>query len=494
MDDCDICCEATPHHKFAKLSCGCNRVCHECVKQWLHNSLPQPPQNTNDFARKTTQTLMLAAREHFQFTCPCCRDTINSSDILKKRNTTKFHASLRLQVMQVLVIKSLARLAIVVDPNLAKPAARGLFQQIQDGWWVNIHCKSCPTCGVFIEKNMGCNYIGCSNCLQAFCWRCVQRRDPFENNEVHERSCQPALNPNNVMLIKIQMEIERCAKIISSYFNSMTTWVQSTSCIAVLFEALVIIPFVVYLLPSWCCWFLMFFTAWNQGPHVQFWRDNSRSGRNVSQEIEILRCVVSSLTGVIGVMLGATVWYLWSPHRTNLCSIAFVLTFRVMVHGWSKVVQQFANHQLQSNLSSRRRFAAFVSNLREEKHESRQHQEHNLPFWTWYTLTMVMYLPTHWFLTMFKSVQYIFQATRGVVLPLATVPLFFSCCLGICEWVPERMPEWLTMVLEPALLVSWLTLVSYFVTVNVSFVCRILIVSYRCRSQILKTVHLWRQA
>ncbi|KAF2215527.1 hypothetical protein CERZMDRAFT_94928 [Cercospora zeae-maydis SCOH1-5] len=34
--------------------------------------------------------------------------------------------------------------------------------------------KKCPSCSKSIEKNGGCDYMQCTQCSKAFCWRCVQ--------------------------------------------------------------------------------------------------------------------------------------------------------------------------------------------------------------------------------------------------------------------------------------------------------------------------------
>jgi ariadne-1 len=35
------------------------------------------------------------------------------------------------------------------------------------------HIKSCPKCSVLIEKNGGCNHMGCTRCGHEFCWICL---------------------------------------------------------------------------------------------------------------------------------------------------------------------------------------------------------------------------------------------------------------------------------------------------------------------------------
>lgn len=45
--------------------------------------------------------------------------------------------------------------------------------------WLAARTKTCPKCGVHIEKNKACNHMKCSNCQHDFCWLC---KEPWKNH------------------------------------------------------------------------------------------------------------------------------------------------------------------------------------------------------------------------------------------------------------------------------------------------------------------------
>lgn len=38
--------------------------------------------------------------------------------------------------------------------------------------WCKQHCRRCPTCRVWVEKNGGCHEMTCAHCDTCFCWVC----------------------------------------------------------------------------------------------------------------------------------------------------------------------------------------------------------------------------------------------------------------------------------------------------------------------------------
>lgn len=40
--------------------------------------------------------------------------------------------------------------------------------------WISEHTKKCPSCGIDIEKNKGCNHMTCKHCKFEFCWYCFE--------------------------------------------------------------------------------------------------------------------------------------------------------------------------------------------------------------------------------------------------------------------------------------------------------------------------------
>ncbi|KXZ53617.1 hypothetical protein GPECTOR_6g534 [Gonium pectorale] len=51
--------------------------------------------------------------------------------------------------------------------------------------WKRTNTKSCPKCGVAIEKNHGCNHMTCANCRTHFCWKCGKAFGDSTNTYQH---------------------------------------------------------------------------------------------------------------------------------------------------------------------------------------------------------------------------------------------------------------------------------------------------------------------
>jgi len=45
----------------------------------------------------------------------------------------------------------------------------------ETGHWVGANTKDCPRCGVFVEKNGGCNHMTCRQCGNEWCWLCMKQ-------------------------------------------------------------------------------------------------------------------------------------------------------------------------------------------------------------------------------------------------------------------------------------------------------------------------------
>jgi hypothetical protein len=59
--------------------------------------------------------------------------------------------------------------------------------------------KPCPSCGINIEKQGGCDHMTCHRCHHGFCWQCLV---PYTSNVVHLDSCphgrrDVAVDPDN---------------------------------------------------------------------------------------------------------------------------------------------------------------------------------------------------------------------------------------------------------------------------------------------------------
>jgi len=45
----------------------------------------------------------------------------------------------------------------------------------ETGHWLGANTKDCPRCGVFVEKNGGCNHMTCRQCGYEWCWLCLKQ-------------------------------------------------------------------------------------------------------------------------------------------------------------------------------------------------------------------------------------------------------------------------------------------------------------------------------
>ncbi|XP_003200050.3 E3 ubiquitin-protein ligase RNF14-like [Danio rerio] len=62
----------------------------------------------------------------------------------------------------------------------------------EDEVWVKHNSKQCPTCAANIQKEMGCNKMTCSSCLEYFCWICfsvLNRNDPYSHFRDEKSPC-----------------------------------------------------------------------------------------------------------------------------------------------------------------------------------------------------------------------------------------------------------------------------------------------------------------
>ena len=69
----------------------------------------------------------------------------------------------------------------------------------------NYFVKKCPSCGIIIEKQSGCNHITCSKCGYQWCWLCNKK---YSQNHFEEGKCKgfQFYQPKNEYEVKLVME------------------------------------------------------------------------------------------------------------------------------------------------------------------------------------------------------------------------------------------------------------------------------------------------
>ncbi|RWS22625.1 E3 ubiquitin-protein ligase arih1-like protein [Leptotrombidium deliense] len=75
--------------------------------------------------------------------------------------------------------------------------------------WILANTKSCPTCGVNIEKNGGCNWVHCKKCLTGFCWFCLKTTSNHFCCNVYKMSSDETKEQNRASLQKFLFYFDR---------------------------------------------------------------------------------------------------------------------------------------------------------------------------------------------------------------------------------------------------------------------------------------------
>ena len=47
-------------------------------------------------------------------------------------------------------------------------------EDLTQEWFIENNIKQCPDCGIYIEKDGGCNHMNCDLCGYEFCWACLR--------------------------------------------------------------------------------------------------------------------------------------------------------------------------------------------------------------------------------------------------------------------------------------------------------------------------------
>ena len=47
------------------------------------------------------------------------------------------------------------------------------YEHIVNNLWKILVAEPCPSCGILVQKNGGCQHMRCARCLYEFCWTCL---------------------------------------------------------------------------------------------------------------------------------------------------------------------------------------------------------------------------------------------------------------------------------------------------------------------------------
>ncbi|XP_006877506.1 PREDICTED: E3 ubiquitin-protein ligase RNF14-like [Chrysochloris asiatica] len=62
----------------------------------------------------------------------------------------------------------------MLEKKYGKRVIQMALDEMKSKKWLEMNSKRCPSCGSRIEKLDGCNKMTCTNCMQYFCWVCLQ--------------------------------------------------------------------------------------------------------------------------------------------------------------------------------------------------------------------------------------------------------------------------------------------------------------------------------
>ncbi|XP_075394594.1 E3 ubiquitin-protein ligase RNF14-like [Tenrec ecaudatus] len=62
---------------------------------------------------------------------------------------------------------------LLMERKYGKRIIQMAMEEMQSRTWLERNSKRCPCCGTHIEKLDGCNKMTCTNCMQYFCWICL---------------------------------------------------------------------------------------------------------------------------------------------------------------------------------------------------------------------------------------------------------------------------------------------------------------------------------
>ncbi len=201
LKECGICLDDKAESDFAVLGCG-HAYCKECFNHQLDIELRE----------KSVANLK----------CPECRLPMEELDIREiTPDKNKWEAFVNIATLRALEIdKNIKQCPTADCPNMFIPgdqrakinclkcnvsycshclldhAANILCKQAEanritdpqnEEWRHANNVKECPQCGMWVEKDGGCEFIECSQCKYGFCWKCLGPH----NHNMTTHKCRP---------------------------------------------------------------------------------------------------------------------------------------------------------------------------------------------------------------------------------------------------------------------------------------------------------------
>lgn len=157
MTGCQVCFDFN-YPLISMSPCKCRNTCSKC---W----------------QRTMDAHMDRFRMVHPFRCPTpeCRTALSYTFAATWMNVNQLNRMQRLKQQKSSQQK---------NPQQLLPTVTGWLQQYRRR---KLGIRLCPNCTSPIEKNGGCNFMTCQNCIVSFCWKCLNIQDPFSS---HLHSCR----------------------------------------------------------------------------------------------------------------------------------------------------------------------------------------------------------------------------------------------------------------------------------------------------------------
>ncbi|CAG9335076.1 unnamed protein product [Blepharisma stoltei] len=220
MEQCRVCLELQPSEYFLQTQCGC-RACLECQQSWARSQLED-------------------SKVVLKCPMPECSSALSAQELLTilteddQENLWKSQFKLYLKLAPDIKFcpKQDCHYAGIFNKNQTQfycEACQHCWEEKKETWtvwlknlksnvddwfsglWKSVFCKSCPSCGISIEKNEGCKHMECIICGDNFCWLCMK---PYGKHQ--EVECA---NPNfdGPLIMAVVLGILFLAKIFTEF-------------------------------------------------------------------------------------------------------------------------------------------------------------------------------------------------------------------------------------------------------------------------------------
>ena len=63
------------------------------------------------------------------------------------------------------------------------------YEHIVNNLWKILVAEPCPSCGILVQKNGGCQHMRCARCLYEFCWTCLGQYKKYSHDQGMAKYC-----------------------------------------------------------------------------------------------------------------------------------------------------------------------------------------------------------------------------------------------------------------------------------------------------------------